>query len=1054
MTYRFLNTILGWCSFLIALAVYMITLEPGVSLWDCGEFISSSDSLQVVHPPGAPFFALIGRLFILLTPEGVSKAVSVNTVSAVCSALSVMFVFWVTSMLALSVLKLKSAETVVNRLKVFASAFTASMIFCFSDTFWFSAVESEVYAMSVFFMAIVLWASLKWFYDEGVLGDKWLILIALLVGLSIGVHLLSLLVIPSIAFLYLYKHHQVTRKTIAIAFVCGFAALFLIQNFIIPGMPAILCKMELLLVNGLGFPFDSGIYVALLILVLVLAGALYYFSKIKIKRQYVLALSCFTYILLGFSSYALIPIRSREVLPIDMNNPEEPFNLKYYINREQYEERPLLFGHYFNSQPTDIKEGAENYRKDKDMYFAYGRKREYVFESSEKTFFPRMSDQQKESSPQGYRYWSGMGEVENEINSLQQQIKQAKTPNEASELRETLTQLKLEKPKFSNNLRFFFDYQLNHMYFRYFMWNFAGRQNDKQGHIYNRNFEGNWISGVPMIDRIRLGPQDELPKKLKENKGRNVFYFIPFVLGLMGISLLYKKDKKQLLVTGVLFLFAGVLIIVFLNQPPYEPRERDYVHVGSFMVFAIWAGLGLIKLNDLFLRKVKSSFALLMAITIAFSAPSLMALQGWDDHDRSGRSLGLDLAKNILDSCPQNAIYFANADNDTYPLWYLQNVERYRLDVRIINQNLLPSDWYSQQLMQKIYNSDPLPLTFNKDQVKAGVNEYFQYSETSESKRPIELSIFIQSIIKSGLETFQHSNYIVKVDKQKAAEMPGLSEEDKLQICDTMQFSLGARNLHKGDLILLDLIATNAAKGWKRPICFSTIAGNEGYKGLENYIERRGMVYQLIPVDVAKHKFGLERINREATNELLIEKFGFGGMNKKKNFYLDDKAEVIPSSGEKLFVELAATYILDAEQIKFYDSALVVPGNADQHKLLLMKANKLMDKCAAEIPESIWHPEANVRLMKADNYRKLNRKKDAEEQLIALLNESESNLKYYLKFRNREDPGYYIASNCQNALYCIYEVEETAGAWGLNAVKSKSEQLKKRYEQDVKVFLQ
>ncbi|HEY1045976.1 MAG TPA: DUF2723 domain-containing protein [Bacteroidia bacterium] len=1053
MTYRFLNTIFGWCSFLIALTVYMITLEPSVSLWDCGEFISSSDSLQVVHPPGAPFFAMIGRMFILLTPAGVSKAISVNMVSAVCSALTVMFVFWITSMLALSVLKLKSAETKTNQLKVFASAFTAAMIFCFSDTFWFSAVEAEVYAMSVFFMAIVLWAALKWFYDAGVLGDKWLILISLLVGLSIGVHLLSLLVIPSIAFLYLYKHHKVTRKSLVIAFVCGLGALFFVQNFIIPGMPAILCKMELLFVNGLGMPFDSGIYAALLILVFTLVGGLYYFSKIKLNRQYVLAISCFTYIIIGFSSYALIPIRSREVLPIDMNNPEEPFNLKYYINREQYEERPLLYGHYFNSQPSDVKEGAETYRKDKDIYFAYGRKREYVFESSEKTFFPRMSDQQKESSPQGYRYWSGLGEVENEIYSIQQQIKQAKTPKEAESMKETLAGLKAEKPKFGNNLRFFFDYQLNHMYWRYFMWNFAGRQNDKQGHVHNRNFDGNWISGVSVIDRIRLGPQEEMPKNMLENKGRNKFYFIPFVLGLLGISLLYKKDRRQLIVTGVLFLFAGVLIIVFLNQPPYEPRERDYVHVGSFMVFAIWAGLGLLKLNDWLLKKVKSGIALTLAIVMSLSAPVLMARQGWDDHDRSERFLGLDLAKNILDSCPPNAIYFANADNDTYPLWYLQNVERYRLDVRIINQNLLPTDWYSQQMMKKVYESDPLPLTFNNEQVKAGVNEYFQYVGGPSGTQPIELSTFIQSIIKSGIETYENTNYMVKVDKDKASKMPGLSDEDKQQICDTMQFSFGARNLHKGDLILLDLIATNAAQGWKRPICFSTIAGNEGYKGLENYIERRGMVFQLIPVNVSKYKTGIDRINREVTYGLLMEKFGFGGMNKKTNFYLDDKAEVIPSSGEKLFIELAAQFIMDAEQIKFYDSTLSQPGNENKYKALLLKAGKLMDRCATEIPEKVWHPEPNVRLMKADNYRKLNRIKDAENQLTILLNESEANLKYYLKFGNREDLVYFIASNCQNALYSIYGVEESAGTWGLSSVKQKAEQLKKKYEADAKAFL-
>lgn len=1050
MTYRTLNTLLGWCSFIIALTVYMLTLEPSVSLWDCGEFIAASDSLQVVHPPGAPFFLMLGRLFIMLSPEGISKAVSVNSLSAVSSAAAVMFTFWTTSMFALSALKIKSADTFKDKFLVFTASMTAALALCFSDTFWFSAVEGEVYALSTFFTILNLWAALKWYNDNSPSADNWLLFISLMTGLAIGVHLLSLLVIPSLAFLYLFKHKTVNNRNLWITLILGTVVLFFVQNGVIPGIPAILCKMELLMVNSMGFGFDSGIYLTIFLIIGGIAGALYYFKNKPHLYNYKLATLCLMYILLGFSSYVMIPVRSREVLPIDMNNPEEPFKLKFYINREQYEERPLIRGAYFNSRPVDVEEGPAMYRKDETNYFPYDNKNSYVYESSDKILFPRMGDVQKESSPTGYRNWSGMGDVENQINSLKEQLRSAKSAKERDEMTQSLEALKAERPTFGNNLRFFWDYQVNHMYFRYMMWNFAGRQNDRQGHDYNRIFDGNWISGIPFLDHARLGNQD-LPPEL-QNKGRNKFYLIPLILGILGIVLQYQKDRKQLYVNGILFLFTGLLIIVFLNQPPYEPRERDYVHVGSFMVFCIWIGLGVLFLFEKLSKKLSTTPALIVSGVVAFSAPYLMGQQGWDDHDRSKRYLALDLARNILASCPPNAIYFANADNDTYPLWYIQNAEKFRTDVRIINQNLLPTDWYSMQMMDKIYNSEPLPMSLKREQLKAGVNDYFEYAGDGKEGY-INLADFVKNTAVAGIRGYRNNKYLVPVNKGTAINYPGLSEDDKRELVDTMMFSFGGRSLSKGDLVLLDVIATNAATGWKRPICFSTIAGSEGYRGLESYIERRGMIFQLVPVNVKSGYSQFERMNKEATYDLLMNQFRYGGIKEKPNFYIDDKAEIIPSTALKMFVNLAGTYVTEADKIKFEDTALSNPANAQKFKDYRDKARKLLDKSIVEIPEKAWMPEASIRLNRAVIYHQLGETDKSVRELNALMKESEDIFKYFVTFKSRNSSdAYYAFSRARDAFSDIDNIIQFAKQWNMKEVSDKAEKLKAPFEEQLRLF--
>ncbi len=692
--FRLLNTLFGWVSFFFALAVYSLTLEPTGSLWDCGEFISAAYRLQVVHPPGAPLFLLIGRFFSLFAGADVMNvAISVNMVSATTSALCVMFTFWITTYFAKRIAeKLGDADSVASSIAIIGSGLVAAGTLTFSDTFWFSAVEAEVYAASSFFMSFTFWCILKWErVSDQPFANRWLVFIGYVVGLAIGVHLLNLLVIPGIVLVYYFKKFPFKRSTLLYALAIGFALLFFVQIGVIPGIPTLAAKFDMFFVNSMGMGFGSGVmFFAALLLGGLITGLIY--TQKNGLVHWNTGLLAFAFILVGYSSYAMVLIRSQANTPIDMNNPEDPLNLVYYLNREQYGDRPLLKGPHYKTPVTKVEKGEDNYIKGDEKYEVAGYDVDVEYDPKQQMMFPRIYDGNDPSHVQGYKDWTGI-------------------PDERT-------------PKFSDNLRFFFRYQLGTMYWRYFMWNFAGRQNDDQKMQSTDVLAGNWISGIAPLDAMRLGPQKNLPDDFKNNPSRNTYYLLPFILGLAGLGLQIRKEKGGALINGILFLTTGIMLIIYLNPPPYEPRERDYVFVGSFQVFSMWVGLGVLGLYYAFRKYISGSGSAAFAVTIGIlAAPALMGTQNWNDHDRSGRYMSTDFARNYLKSCAPNAILFTNGDNDTYPLWYVQNVEGYRTDVRVINLSLLNASDYVESLRDQQYESQPIKLSFTSRQLWPGTRD-------------------------------------------------------------------------------------------------------------------------------------------------------------------------------------------------------------------------------------------------------------------------------------------------------------------------------------------
>ncbi len=1051
MNYKLVNNLLGWAMFLVAMVVYMLTLEPSVSLWDCGEFISASQKLQVVHPPGAPFFLLIGRFFTMFTSNVEDVAKAVNILSATCSAFTVLFTFWITTYFAKKMVYKMGEVNTGSHIAIFASGVVAALALTFSDSFWFSAVEAEVYAMASFFLALTFWLMLKWESSDSPYADKWIILIAFLIGIAICSHLLSLLVIPAVSFIYYFKKFNYSRKGLFYCFLIGLGILFFIQNGILPGVPKIMAKMDLLFVNSFGMGFGSGSIFAIILIIAITIAGIVYFSKFNARPHWNLAFICLAYILLGYSSYAMVVIRSSDNPAIDMNNPEEPFNLLSYINREQYGDRPLLNGPYFNAPPVDVVEGDSIWRKDATRYTNIGIKQDYVYDKSYTTFFPRMGEMNDDNKKMGYRYLCGMEDVQESIGNLRSQLQQAKSPEEKQKIYAEIEELEAQKPKFSNNLQYLFGYQLWYMYGRYFMWNFVGRQNDKQGRIGMQNLYGNWISGIPIVDNARLGPQKNMPAYMENNAARNKYYFLPLILGILGIVFQFKRGKNDAIVTTVLFVFTGILIIIFLNQPPMEPRERDYSVVGSFQTFCIWIGLGVLFIWEKLRNKLTYTNAAVLAGVIALTVPTIMATQGWDDHDRSKRYLGIDFAKNYLQSCPPNAILFTNGDNDTYPLWYAQNVEQIRTDVRIINQSLLPTDWYSQVLLTKVYKSEPLPLTLTKEQLAAGNNDYFQFNNKENSNKPVLLKDFIKQLTGST-PNFNTRTFVIPVDKQAALASGVVSAKDT-NIANEIVINFPARNLNKGDLVLLDLVATNATTGWKRPICFTTTSGDEGFLGMQAYFERRGLVFQLIPVKSPTQGGEPSRINEEVVYDNLMNHYRFSGIKEKPNFFLDDKAETVPSVLQQLFVSTALDYTNKINEIKMFDSSLQIAGNKTKVEEYKTKAFNLLQKCKLEIPEKVLYTNGNLKFYIARIYNEIGKKTEAEKELKELFENCRQEVAYYIQFNGNKNATSAMKDFArENYQYMQRAMEQGAKEWGFAKLQADMEKELKKLEPSVAAF--
>ncbi|MCW3104948.1 MAG: formate-dependent nitrite reductase, rane component [Bacteroidetes bacterium] len=930
--YQRLNNITGWLVFLIASFTYLSTIESTASFWDCGEYIACAYKLEVGHPPGAPLFLLIGRFFSLFAFGDTSKVgMMVNAMSAICSAFTILFLFWTITALARKIMDKTGELTQGKMYAVLGAGAVGALAYTFSDSFWFSAVEGEVYAMSSFFTAISFWAILRWEREaEDPHSHRWLILIAYLIGLAVGVHLLNLLVIPAVVYIYYFKKYQnVTRKGFIITGIVSIAILGGIQGGVIPMIVKLAAWFELKAVNGLGLPFNSGTIIYGVLLIGGIVWGLHYTSK-KVKPVLNTVILCFTVILIGYSSFLVLVIRSQANPPMDENNPENAVNLLSYLNREQYGTWPLLYGQYFcapNDPQRPYLDGNPVYGQDEKTgkYVVIDDRKNTIANYDPKfcTIFPRMWSSQS-NHVAGYKQWTDPSKYQ----------KVAGMDSQTGE------QTMIAKPTFSQNLGFFFRYQVGQMYSRYFLWNFVGRQNDIQG--YGNSTDGNWITGIPFIDEARLGPQEGLPDSADNNKAKNALYGLPFILGLLGIWYQFKKDNKNATVVGFLFLLTGIAIVIYLNQKPFEPRERDYAYAGSFYAYSIWIGLGVLAIFDFLQRKANQvTSAVTASVVCLLAVPAIMAKEEWNDHDRSGRYIARDFARNYLESCAPNAILFTNGDNDTFPLWYAQEVEGIRTDVRVVCLELLNTDWCIDQLVHKAYDSDPLPISFTKEQYHQGVREVVLFHD-----RKIQGYIPVKDLIEfskserredklemasgSFYNYFPTKNVSVPVDSATVVNNGTVPKELAGRIVKSIDWTLTGSWVQKNDLMILDILAHN---NWKRPIYFAATAPASSYLNLAPYLQLEGLAYRLVPVKQNEQESQQEtRIATEIMYKNIMDekKFQWGGMDKP-DMYLDN-----------VFLQSCALNM--RQRMGALATALAGEGKKD-------KAVKVLDKCVAITPE-------------------------------------------------------------------------------------------------------
>lgn len=895
------NTITGWCAFTIALVTYTLTVEPTMSFWDCGEYIATAAKLEVGHPPGAPLFQMIGAFFALFAVDDKHVALMVNMMSVFSSAFTILFLFWSSSLLLKKLISRFTEFNKQNAIVVLGSSFVGALAYTFSDSFWFNAVEAEVYAMASLFIALLFWLGLRWEQDmETPRGNRWLLLISLVVGLSFGVHFMALLTIPAIGFLYFFKHYKVvTVKNFILANVVVVAILLFIFKMLLPLTMAFFGKTEVFMVNELGLPFDSGtIFVGLLFVAFFYFGLKY--TKQKGLVFYNTIILCILFILIGFSTWLMLPIRANADTVINENKPSDAREVLAYYNREQYGSNPLFYGPQYTETFAGLDEKnpyldkAPNYERDyttgKYEIVNNFKNAEQNSDDNQKTFLPRLwSSEHIENyinftNPPEFKlnpnypyeddlskygvdpsqiseedYNKAIAQLKNEIEKTITEFRQAYAQKQIDNegyvkfLKSYGDYLIVEKPTTVDNLSFMFEYQFGYMYFRYLMWNFVGRQSDNQGKYDNQ--DGNWLSGIPFIDELHLGTQDHLPSDVLNNKGRNVYFFLPFILGLIGLMYHANKDLKSFYVLLALFLFTGIALKIYLNERPFEPRERDYALVGSFYVFAIWIGFGVYALYESACVYLKPKIAgpVLIAASL-LAVPVLMAAQNWDDHDRSERYTAVAMAKAYLTSCDPDAILYTIGDNDTFPLWYAQEIEKIRTDVKIVNTSLFMTDWYIDQMKTKTYESNPLPISFNHDEYVGDKLDYVAYIPKTESRWEIKDFINFIKNPKSTVEMqngqtihFYPTNKIrIPIDKNTIIKNKVVAEKYFDSIVPYIDINIKGNALYKNRLMMLDILANN---NWKRPIYFSGGAfDNEDYLWMKDYLQLDGMVYKLVPV--------------------------------------------------------------------------------------------------------------------------------------------------------------------------------------------------------------
>ena len=994
--YRLVDNICGWVAFLIAAFVYCSTVEPTASFWDCPEFITTGYKLEVGHPPGAPFFMLTANLFSQFASSPENVAYMVNIMNALLSALCILFLFWTITHLARRlILKDWDSLTTSKLIAIEASGMVGALIYTFSDTFWFSAVEGEVYAFSSAFTAVVFWLILKWEdHADEPHSDRWLVLIAYMTGLSIGVHLLNLLCIPAIVLVFYYKRFPNANVKGSLLALCVSALIVCAVLYgVVPGIITVGGWFELFFVNSLGMPFNTGLIIYIILAVAIVIWAIYesYTDK-NLNRQnvsFLLAIAmlgipfygfgwgafftgvlvlaviaaliwykrngipmvtarikntitlCLLMLMIGYSTYAVIVIRSSANPPMDQNSPEDIFTLGSYLSRDQYGDRPLLWGQAYTSE---VKYGDDGYavydegapiwqRKEKasanepDQYVVVYKKK--TLQYSQNMFFPRMY-----SSDHAGAYEDWMGGVEGTM-----------VP---SSLPEPYNTNPVKMPTFIENLQFFFSYQCNFMYWRYFMWNFAGRQNDFQGN--GELTHGNWITGIPFIDNARLGDQSTLPDELKDNKGHNVFYCLPLLLGLLGMfwqSFRGQRGIRQFWVVFFLFFMTGLAIVLYLNQTPQQPRERDYAYAGSFYAFAIWCGLGVVALIDLLKRvKIKGTVAASVISAACLLVPIQMATQTWDDHDRSGRYACRDFGENYLNSLPEQGypIIFTNGDNDTFPLWYNQEVEGNRTDARVCNLSYLQTDWYIDQMKRPAYDSPSMPITWPRLDYCTGTNESADiipavkqlingwYQDDPEGAKqmfgdnPYELKTILNvwvrgagtkeqnDLIKSITDTYELPKHFIPTDTlyitvdKDAVRRSGMKIGND-SIPDRMVISLKDQNrLIKNDLMMLEMLAES---NWSRPMFVASTVGSDNYRPLAKNIIREGLNYRIVPYTTN----GEMTIDADKTYDLMMNKFLYGNV-AGEGVYLDQTVYRMCCTHRRLFAEAAAALIADGKNDK------------------------------------------------------------------------------------------------------------------------------------------
>ena len=983
---------MGWAMFLIAGIVYTLTLEPTASFWDCGEFISSAYKLEVGHPPGNPIFMLTGRFFANFASDPSQVAWCINFMSAMFSAATILLLFWTITALARKIVIKGDNYSLTNTIAIMGAGAVGALAYTFSDTFWFSAVEGEVYAYSSFCTALVVWLILKWEnHADEPHANRYIILIAYIIGISIAVHLLNLLCIPAIVLIYYYKKwKEPSAKGSIIAILVSFALIFFILYGLVPGFIKVAGWAELLFVNVFGAPYNTGVIAYFFLVIASICWGLYETFTQKnlnrLKLSFIVSLimvglpfvsesillsllivatliivtfaskkvnirllntilTCIMVIFIGYSSYAIILLRSTANTPMDQNSPEDVFALSSYLNREQYGERPLLYGYTYTSDIVrdangnpEIKEGKaiwkrviKNNENEPDKYVVTDHKKDYIYQPELNMLFPRMYSNQSHHV-EAYKEWSKDGNKTNKV--------KVKTNSGIRYV---------EKPTFAENIRFFLSYQVNYMYWRYFMWNFAGRQNDIQGH--GELHKGNWITGFSFIDKHIEG--ENLPSDLMNNKGRNVYYMLPLLLGLIGLfyqAFSGQKGIESFWVTFFLFFMTGLAIVIYLNQTPYQPRERDYAYAGSFYAFAIWIGMGVLGIYSIIkkylLKDRDNSIVALATAILCLFVPVQMAAQNWDDHDRSGRYAARDFGKNYLSCVEENGIIFTNGDNDTFPLWYVQETEGYRTDVRVCNLSYLQTDWYIDQMKSQAYESTPLPIEMERSRYGNGKLSYayvldrgygydmeldkamnYLISEDKDNKYIPEYGISIDHIPNSNLY----------IDVDSAAVADKIPADLKGYATDRIDIELANNDaLMLNQLSVLSMLNSIAKDNWERPIYYAVTVGPDMYLNLDKHFVKVGLAYRILPVlNNDTESDGL--VDTETMYNNMMNKFEWGGVDNP-NVYLDETVRKMTYTMRMLFIDLAEALIMEEK----YDMALNVldkmmekiPASATKHDYL------------------------------------------------------------------------------------------------------------------------